>query len=586
MRQRVAIACQGGGAHAAFAAGVLKEILNKIREERDYEIVALSGTSGGAICAYLAWYGLLGDDEQEATEKAIKLLEDFWTIDNVARLPGPGEIWKETIEQLETFRRTGDVAPKLGEVWIANEFVKWVNQTWELAGFTTPATSPYTILEYFRSLAPLHSPDYWQDQLKNMIANSVDEARIEKRVKSSNKERVTPPGVGPFLYIGAANPRTGEFQVFKSHKPAEDHGFVFNRSPSDKISVEAILASTAIPFLFEAVHTGKAVYWHGLQEQEDQRPKVQAGVYWDGLYSSNPPIRELAHSNPDEIWVIQINPEEIKRNPTGVADLQDRRNELAGNLSLNQELYFVRSTNELVRQFGACEDGKIKLRKRSDPSKKEYGIIKVRRIELTRELDYLSKLDRNEESINRLMNRDSKHETEPFLKALAALSPFEKAWEKALQEWQGSQQDEDQEIREEQKDQEVTDEQERILDEVMNLFANEAEIRLVPPEDRSASERAPYECKEDIRGCVRWCLEGNFNLEQARYYRVTEEIEQLDETEIRWWMLVTTDCFDFPVKGWAKVAIKEGKIVSFAFYPLDMHTVEKLETAQRLRKSP
>src|SRR5215208_1102503 len=122
-RKRVAIACQGGGAHAAFAAGVLKEILNEVREERDYEIVALSGTSGGAICAYLAWYGLLGANKQEAIAKAIKLLDDFWTKDNVARLPGPGEMWKETIEQLETFRRTGDAGPQPGEAWIANEFV-------------------------------------------------------------------------------------------------------------------------------------------------------------------------------------------------------------------------------------------------------------------------------------------------------------------------------------------------------------------------------------------------------------------------------------------------------------------------------
>jgi hypothetical protein len=104
----------------------------------------------------------------------------------------------------------------------------------------------------------------------------------------------------------------------------------------------------------------------------------------------------------------------------------------------------------------------------------------------------------------------------------------------------------------------------------------------VPPEGTSASELTPYESKEQIRRCVRWCLEGNFNLEQARYYRATEKRKQLDEKEIRWWMLVTTDRFDFPVKGWAKVAIKEGKIVSFAFYPLDMNTVEKLETAQRL----
>ncbi len=45
---RVAIACQGGGSHTAFTAGVLKRMLQE--QEKQYKIVALSGTSGGAIC--------------------------------------------------------------------------------------------------------------------------------------------------------------------------------------------------------------------------------------------------------------------------------------------------------------------------------------------------------------------------------------------------------------------------------------------------------------------------------------------------------------------------------------------------------
>lgn len=71
--RRVAIACQGGGSHTAFTAGVLKRILNEKKEK--YDIVALSGTSGGAICALLTWYGLLTNDR----DKAIKLLDSFWT---------------------------------------------------------------------------------------------------------------------------------------------------------------------------------------------------------------------------------------------------------------------------------------------------------------------------------------------------------------------------------------------------------------------------------------------------------------------------------------------------------------------------
>ena len=73
--RRVAIACQGGGSHTAFTAGVLKKLLKEKGEgRRDYELVALSGTSGGAICALLTWYELLTND----TIRAVELLNSFW----------------------------------------------------------------------------------------------------------------------------------------------------------------------------------------------------------------------------------------------------------------------------------------------------------------------------------------------------------------------------------------------------------------------------------------------------------------------------------------------------------------------------
>jgi len=76
---RVAIACQGGGSHTAFAAGVLKGVLQLVSRsirnpDDELEIVALSGISGGAICALLAWDGLL----HEEPERGIARLEGFW----------------------------------------------------------------------------------------------------------------------------------------------------------------------------------------------------------------------------------------------------------------------------------------------------------------------------------------------------------------------------------------------------------------------------------------------------------------------------------------------------------------------------
>ncbi len=76
--RRVAIACQGGGSHTAFTAGALKRILQE--NDKKFEIIAFSGTSGGAMCALLAWYGLVKHrkDTDKGKEEAIRNLDDFW----------------------------------------------------------------------------------------------------------------------------------------------------------------------------------------------------------------------------------------------------------------------------------------------------------------------------------------------------------------------------------------------------------------------------------------------------------------------------------------------------------------------------
>ena len=75
-KPRVAIACQGGGSHAAFAAGVLRRLLQPDALAR-YELVALSGTSGGAVCAALAWSGMIAGGPDPAAAAADRLLA-FW----------------------------------------------------------------------------------------------------------------------------------------------------------------------------------------------------------------------------------------------------------------------------------------------------------------------------------------------------------------------------------------------------------------------------------------------------------------------------------------------------------------------------
>ncbi|MFM7189953.1 MAG: patatin-like phospholipase family protein, partial [Microcystaceae cyanobacterium] len=78
MKPKVAIACQGGGSQTAFTAGVMKALFeNNVQDH--FDIVSLSGTSGGAICALLVWYAL-----KKKENPVWKRLLDFWH-DNTAQ---------------------------------------------------------------------------------------------------------------------------------------------------------------------------------------------------------------------------------------------------------------------------------------------------------------------------------------------------------------------------------------------------------------------------------------------------------------------------------------------------------------------
>jgi Predicted esterase of the alpha-beta hydrolase superfamily len=299
---RIAIACQGGGSHTAFTAGVLRKLLKDALEEKhDYEIVALSGTSGGSICALLVWYGLLMND----INKAVRLLDAFWR-DNSTYAP-----WDRFL----------------------NDWLLQTNRFFANIG-GAPLVSPYFY------------PSWGLDLFRHMLEKHVDFQRLEKLVKPSS----------PLLLIGAANVLSGEFKAFSSRR--------------DRITVDMILASAAIPTLFRAAH-------------------VNGDVYWDGLFSQNPPIRELPDANPDEIWVIEINPQKWNREPKSVPEITDRRNELAGNLSLYQEIYFIEKVNEWVK------DGSL--------SGTKHKPIEIRWIQMLRELDVESKLNRDPSFIQGMM---------------------------------------------------------------------------------------------------------------------------------------------------------------------------------------
>lgn len=296
-RVRVALACQGGGSHTAFTAGVLQRLLAEDR----YDVVALSGTSGGAVCAMLTWYGLTQGDRDLAS----RLLEAFWA--DMAAVE-PWDVWSN---------RSLVAAGRLeGAVLL-------------------PAVSPYLV------------PTWGRARFRRLLADRVPAVAFAE------------PTSEPLLLVGAVDVRSGEFTSFSS--AATD--------PHERVSVDAVLASAAVPHLFRAMPVGDR-------------------IYWDGLFSQNPPVRDLFDADPHEIWVIRINPKGVCHEPKRWADIVDRRNELAGNLSLEQELHFVRKINEFVAA-GHLADTK-------------YRRVRIEEIGIDHPLDLASKLDRSPAFLERL----------------------------------------------------------------------------------------------------------------------------------------------------------------------------------------
>ena len=302
-RTTVAIACQGGGSHTAFTAGALKGLLREWDDE--YELVGISGTSGGAFNALAAWYGLVTDGEERATELLDALWDDLAADGGVDRL---ANAWAVGLSRLSA------------------------------SGFPVPELSPY------------RTP-----------GSRLGQQRIESILKRHIDFEAVPEHCGhtdPELVVGTVDINGGVFETFTN----------------EGVTPEAVLASSAVPSLFEAV-------------------EINGHYHWDGLFSQNPPIDDLltvpVDRKPEELWVIQINPQEREGEPKSLEEIADRRNELSGNISLNQELSVVERVNEWLEEGYLPESSFV----RTD----------VRRIEMDREYGHSTKLDRDPAFLEELM---------------------------------------------------------------------------------------------------------------------------------------------------------------------------------------
>jgi NTE family protein len=343
-KTKIAIACQGGGSQTAFTAGALKALCAE-RISEEFELVSISGTSGGAICAALIWFAF------EKGENPLwgRLLE-FWK-DNTA------QGWLE-----QAF----------------NQFVVSSLRLVNMGRLPTMQLSPSSPL--LQSVVGIATMGH-RESFRNF--RSLLEAHLDFEEIASWGPRKTPP----ILMIGAANVTTGKLTKFISRQ--------------QPIRVEHILASCAVPNLFPAVQIDGDAYWDGLFSDN---PPIQELIRPASVGTENVPEEIwLIKINPTRCEHVPERPDDIvdRRNQLeGNISLfhQLRHLEMLNDMLLG---------NALQPEFRAQSDIKepIRIPKSfsTDPDKSYHIPCMEMATDLQATLDFESKIDRSATNIDRLM---------------------------------------------------------------------------------------------------------------------------------------------------------------------------------------
>lgn len=118
------------------------------------------------------------------------------------------------------------------------------------------------------------------------------------------------------LFVCATNVRRGRVKVFNTKE----------------MSIDVVLASACLPYLFRAI-------------------TIDGEDYWDGGFMGNPPIFPLISGTAcKDILLVQINPINIPETPTSAIEIKDRANELSFNSSLMLEMRRIEFIDRLLKE--------------------------------------------------------------------------------------------------------------------------------------------------------------------------------------------------------------------------------------------
>ncbi len=187
---------------------------------------------------------------------------------------------------------------------------------------------------YFEGMALNASPYEFNpfnlNPLREVLAQSVDFAAVRRAPVE--------------LYVAATDVTAGREKIFTR----------------EEMNAEVVLASSALPQLFQAVEVG-------------------GRAYWDGGYVANPPLWPLYYGDtPRDILIVMVNPIRRAEVPRAPGEIIDRLNEISFNASLAAELRAIAFVQKLV------EDGLL-----SEAAQGRYRAMLIHAIEADGHLDDL-----------------------------------------------------------------------------------------------------------------------------------------------------------------------------------------------------
>jgi NTE family protein len=152
-------------------------------------------------------------------------------------------------------------------------------------------------------ISPYHLNPFGLNPLRDLLREEVDFARL----------RSQPPPLR--LLIAATRVSDGQLRLFRE----------------SEITLEAVLASCCLPQLHHAV-------------------EIEGEAYWDGGFSANPPLRQLAiDSEASDILLVQLLPTHEDGTPRNSTEIARRLSGIAFNEPLLKELEALEDLRALCR---------------------------------------------------------------------------------------------------------------------------------------------------------------------------------------------------------------------------------------------